>query len=335
MILPWLILIPFIGGILCWQGERFGAALPRAIAMFTMLLELALCLWLWSTGDFQLAPHPGADPVWTLEFKQVWIERFGINLHLAMDGLSLLMILLTGLLGVLSVLCSWSEIQKNVGFFHLNLMWILGGVIGVFLALDLFLFFFFWEMMLVPMYFLIALWGHSSAEGKTRIYAATKFFIYTQASGLIMLVAILGLVLVNYSTSGVLTFDYSQLLKAELPAGVEYILMLGFFVAFAVKLPVVPFHSWLPDAHAQAPTAGSVDLAGILLKTAAYGLLRFALPLFPNASAEFAPIAMVLGLIGIFYGAFLAFAQTDIKRLVAYSSVSHMGFILIGIYSGS
>ncbi|OYT95522.1 MAG: NADH-quinone oxidoreductase subunit M [Pseudomonas sp. PGPPP3] len=335
MILPWLILIPFIGGILCWQGERFGAALPRAIAMFTMLLELALCLWLWSTGDFQLAPHPGADPVWTLEFKHVWIERFGINLHLAMDGLSLLMILLTGLLGVLSVLCSWSEIQKNVGFFHLNLMWILGGVIGVFLALDLFLFFFFWEMMLVPMYFLIALWGHSSAEGKTRIYAATKFFIYTQASGLIMLVAILGLVLVNYSTSGVLTFDYSQLLKAELPPGVEYILMLGFFVAFAVKLPVVPFHSWLPDAHAQAPTAGSVDLAGILLKTAAYGLLRFALPLFPNASAEFAPIAMVLGLIGIFYGAFLAFAQTDIKRLVAYSSVSHMGFILIGIYSGS
>lgn len=335
MILPWLILIPFIGGILCWQGERFGAALPRAIAMLTMLLELALCLWLWSTGDFQLAPHPGADPVWSLEFKQVWIERFGINLHLAMDGLSLLMILLTGLLGVLSVLCSWSEIQKHVGFFHLNLMWILGGVIGVFLALDLFLFFFFWEMMLVPMYFLIALWGHSSAEGKTRIYAATKFFIYTQASGLIMLVAILGLVLVNYSTSGVLTFDYSLLLKAELPAGVEYILMLGFFIAFAVKLPVVPLHSWLPDAHAQAPTAGSVDLAGILLKTAAYGLLRFALPLFPNASAEFAPIAMLLGLVGIFYGAFLAFAQTDIKRLVAYSSVSHMGFILIGIYSGS
>jgi len=335
MILPWLILIPFIGGILCWQGERFGAALPRAIAMLTMLLELVLCLWLWSTGDFQLAPHPGADPVWSLEFKQVWIERFGINLHLAMDGLSLLMILLTGLLGVLSVLCSWSEIQKHVGFFHLNLMWILGGVIGVFLALDLFLFFFFWEMMLVPMYFLIALWGHSSAEGKTRIYAATKFFIYTQASGLIMLVAILGLVLVNYSTSGVLTFDYSLLLKAELPAGVEYILMLGFFIAFAVKLPVVPLHSWLPDAHAQAPTAGSVDLAGILLKTAAYGLLRFALPLFPNASAEFAPIAMLLGLVGIFYGAFLAFAQTDIKRLVAYSSVSHMGFILIGIYSGS
>ncbi len=304
--------------------------------MLTMSLELILSLWLWHTGNFQLAPAPGADPTWTMEFKHVWIQRFGINLHLALDGLSLLMILLTGLLGILSVLCSWNEIQRHVGFFHLNLMWILGGVVGVFLALDLFLFFFFWEMMLVPMYFLIALWGHSATDGKmSRINAATKFFIFTQASGLIMLVAILGLVLVNYDNTGVITFDYAQLLKANLAPGTEYILMLGFFIAFAVKLPVVPLHSWLPDAHAQAPTAGSVDLAGILLKTAAYGLLRFALPLFPNASAEFAPIAMTLGIIGIFYGAILSFAQTDIKRLVAYSSVSHMGFVLIGIYSGS
>ena len=336
MILPWLILIPFIGGFLCWLGERFGATLPRWIALLTMSLLLGIGLWLWANGDYTLAPAPGAEPAWALEYKVQWIQRFGISIHLALDGLSLLMILLTGLLGVLSVLCSWKEIQRHVGFFHLNLMWILGGVVGVFLALDLFLFFFFWEMMLVPMYFLIALWGHSSADGKkTRIYAATKFFIFTQASGLIMLVAILGLVLVNYNSTGVITFNYSDLLKAELPAGVEYLLMLGFFIAFAVKLPVVPFHSWLPDAHAQAPTAGSVDLAGILLKTAAYGLLRFALPLFPNASAEFAPIAMTLGLIGIFYGAFLAFAQTDIKRLIAFSSVSHMGFVLIGIYSGS
>jgi NADH-quinone oxidoreductase subunit M len=336
MILPWLILIPFIGGLLCWQGERFGPTLPRWIALLTMSLETALGLWVWSTGTFSYAPMPGADPTWALEFKHMWIERFGISVHLALDGLSLLMILLTGLLGVLSVLCSWKEIQRNVGFFHLNLMWILGGVVGVFLAIDLFMFFFFWEMMLVPMYFLIALWGHSSADGKkTRIYAATKFFIFTQASGLIMLVAILGLVLVNFNQTGVITFSYAELLKAKLSNSTEYILMLGFFIAFAVKLPIVPLHSWLPDAHAQAPTAGSVDLAGILLKTAAYGLLRFALPLFPNASAEFAPIAMTLGLIGIFYGAFLAFAQTDIKRLIAFSSVSHMGFVLIGIYSGS
>lgn len=334
MILPWLILIPFIGGLLCWQGERFGTTLPRWIALLTMSLLFGLGLWLWATGDFTLAPAPGADPVWAHEFKVNWIERFGITIHLAMDGLSVLMVTLTGLLGVLSVLCSWNEIQNRVGFFHLNLMWILGGVVGVFLAVDLFLFFFFWEMMLVPMYFLIALWGHSGSS-KTRIYAATKFFIFTQASGLVMLVAILGLVLVHYNATGVLTFNYADLLKTPLTPTAEYLLMLGFFIAFAVKFPVVPFHSWLPDAHAQAPTAGSVDLAGILLKTAAYGLMRFALPLFPNASAEFAPIAHWLGVFAIVYGALLSFAQTDIKRLVAFSSVSHMGFVLIAIYSGS
>ncbi|TWI53115.1 NADH-quinone oxidoreductase subunit M [Pseudomonas duriflava] len=336
MILPWLILIPFIGGLLCWLGDRSGNLLPRWIALLTMLLELVLGLWVWANGDFTLAPAPGAEQAWAMEFQYPWIQRFGISLHFALDGLSLLMVLLTGLLGLLAVVCSWREIQKHVGFFHLNLLWILGGVVGVFLALDLFLFFFFWEMMLVPMYFLIALWGHSSADGKkSRITAATKFFIFTQASGLIMLVAIVALVLVNYSSTGVLTFEYEDLLKTQMNPTVEYLLMLGFFIAFAVKLPAVPVHSWLPDAHAQAPTAGSVDLAGILLKTAAYGLLRFAVPLFPNASAEFAPIAMWLGIIGIFYGAFLSFAQTDIKRLVAYSSVSHMGFVLIGIYSGS
>ena len=335
MILPWLILIPFVGGLLCWQGERFSAALPRWIALLSMSLLLVLALCLWGSADFALAPAPGGAPRWAAEFQAPWIERFGISFHLALDGLSMLMVALTGLLGVLSVLCSWNEIQHRVGFFHLNLMWILGGVVGVFTAIDLFLFFFFWEMMLVPMYFLIALWGHSGSNGKSRITAATKFFIYTQASGLIMLVAILGLVFVHYNQTGELTFAYADLLKTQLAHGTEYLLMLGFFAAFAVKFPVVPVHSWLPDAHAQAPTAGSVDLAGILLKTAAYGLLRFALPLFPNASAEFAPIAMGLGLFAVVYGALAAFAQTDIKRLIAYSSVSHMGFILIAIYSGS
>ena len=335
MILPWLILIPFIGGLLCWQAERFGAALTRWIALASMALLLGLGLWLWGSADFSLAPAPDAGPRWAYEFRAAWIARLGIDIHLALDGLSVLMVVLTGLLGVLSVLCSWNEISRRVGFFHLNLLWILAGVIGVFLAVDLFLFFFFWEVMLVPMYFLIALWGHSGSSGKSRITAATKFFIYTQASGLIMLVAILALVFVHYGQSGVLTFNYADLLQTELAPGTEYLLMLGFFVAFAVKFPVVPVHSWLPDAHAQAPTAGSVDLAGILLKTAAYGLIRFCLPLFPNASAEFAPIAMGLGVFAIAYGALLAFAQTDIKRLVAYSSVSHMGFVLIAIYSGS
>ncbi|WP_455813414.1 NADH-quinone oxidoreductase subunit M [Pseudomonas graminis] len=334
MLLPWLIFIPFVGGLLCWQLERFGPKLPRWIALIAMGLTFVLSLQLWLQGDYSLTQAAGL-PQWQSEFSVPWIPRFGIEFHLALDGLSLLMVVLTGLLGLMAILCSWNEIEKWQGFFHLNLLWILGGVIGVFLAVDLFLFFFFWEMMLVPMYFLIALWGHKASDGKTRITAATKFFIYTQASGLVMLIAILALVFVHYNATGEWTFNYEQLLKTPMSHTVEYLLMLGFFIAFAVKMPVVPLHGWLPDAHSQAPTAGSVDLAGILLKTAAYGLLRFALPLFPNASAEFAPIAMWLGIIGIFYGAWMAFSQYDIKRLIAYTSISHMGFVLIAIYTGS
>jgi NADH-quinone oxidoreductase subunit M len=334
MILPWLILIPFIGGLLCWQSERLGLNVPRWIALITMSSVLVLSCVLWVQGNYTLNAA-GSHGQWQQEFQLPWIPRFGITFHLGLDGLSLLMVMLTGLLGVMAVACSWSEIQKHVGFFFLNLLWNLGGVIGVFLALDMFLFFFFWEMMLVPMYFLIALWGHNAPGGKGRIYAANKFFIFTQASGLILLLAILGLVFAHNMSTGVVTFDYEALRGTVMSPAVEMTLMLGFFIAFAVKLPIVPVHSWLPDAHSQAPTAGSVDLAGILLKTAAYGILRFALPFFPNASLEFAPIAMTLGVIGIFYGAILACAQNDVKRLIAYTSISHMGFVLVGIYSGS
>lgn len=335
MILLWLILIPIIGGLLCWQGERHaGPWLPRWFAAGSMLLVLILSLWLWISGDYSLAV-PGGTPQWALEFKRDWIPRFGISFHLALDGLSLMLVVLTALLGLMAVICSWREIDQRVGFFHLNLLWNLGAVIGVFLTLDLFLFFFLWEAMLVPMYFLIALWGHSGSKGSSRIGAATKFFIYTQASGLLMLIAILGLVFAHHAATGNYTFAYADLLDTPLSETTAWWLMLGFFVAFAVKLPVVPLHGWLPDAHAQAPTAGSVDLAGILLKTAAYGMLRFALPLFPEASQAFAPIAMTLGLIGIFYGAILACGQRDLKRLIAYTSISHMGFVLIGIYAGT
>lgn len=338
MMLPWLILIPIIGGFLCWISERLSNILPRWIALITMVLLVALSLLLWGTGNFSLAPNPHqlADSAnwWAFEFQVQWIPQLGISIHLAMDGLSILLIVLTAILGLLAVLCSWKEINSRVGFFYLNLMWILGGVIGVFVAVDLFLFFLFWETMLIPMFFLIALWGHSGSDGKTRIYAATKFFIFTQASGLLMLISIITLALKHYQQTNVITFDYIQLLGTNL-GGLEFILMLGFFIAFAVKLPVIPIHSWLPDAHAQAPTAGSVDLAGILLKTAAFGILRFAIPLFPEASIDFAPIAIWLGIISIIYGAILAFQQTDIKRLIAYTSISHMGFILVGIYSGS
>ncbi|RYZ84104.1 MAG: NADH-quinone oxidoreductase subunit M, partial [Moraxellaceae bacterium] len=331
--LTWLILIPFIGGLLSWQAERFGSKAPRWIALISMLALFACTLHLWLKYDYSLANLSSGQSVWAEELQVNWIPRFGISFHLALDGLSILMLLLTAFLGVLAVVCSWSEVQRKVGFFHLNLLWILGAVAGVFLALDMFLFFFFWEMMLIPMYFLISLWGHKSVDGKGRVEAATKFFIYTQSSGLLLLLAIVGLVFVHYTQTNVLTFDYAALRNTQMTERTEMILMLGFFIAFAVKFPVVPFHSWLPDAHSQAPTAGSVDLAGILLKTAAYGMLRFAIPFFPHASQEIAPIAMWLGVIGIIYGAFVAYSQDDIKRLIAYTSISHMGFVLIGIYS--
>lgn len=338
-LLPWLVFIPFLGGLLCWQLERFGSFVPGWTALITMGVSLLLIFQIywqgWGNSHSAFLAPIKMFPEWRAEFVLPWIPSLGIEFHLGLDGLSFLMLGLTVLLGTLAVLCSWQEVKKNQGFFYLNLLWILGGVIGVFLAIDLFLFFFFWEMMLVPMYFLIALWGHKASDGKTRISAATKFFIYTQASGLIMLIAILGLVLLHYRSTGEITFNYEHLLNTPMSHQVEYLLMLGFFIAFAVKMPVVPLHGWLPDAHSQAPTAGSVDLAGILLKTAAYGLLRFSLPLFPHASHEFAPIAYWLGIFGIFYGAWMAFSQTDIKRLIAYTSVSHMGFVLIAIYTGS
>lgn len=340
MLLPWLILIPFIGGLLCWQGERLGLKTPRWIALISMVSVFFISVYLWMTGDYGLANLGSTHPVWASEFQMPWIPRFGISIHLALDGFSLLLIALTGLLGSMAVLCSWREISNHVGFFHLNLLWSLGGVIGVFIAIDMFLFFFFWELMLIPTYFLIALWGHNPEVGKGRIHAAIKFLIYTQTSGLFLLFAIFGLVFVSYQHTGILSFDYHDLLGTftltGLSAGpLEWFLMLGFFMSFAVKLPIVPLHSWLPDAHSLAPTAGSVDLAGLLLKVAAYGLIRFSLPFFPDASHDFAPIAMFLGLLSIFYAAKLAFAQTDIKRLIAYTSVSHMGFVLIAVYAGT
>lgn len=336
MILTWIVLIPFIGGLLCWQGERLGLGIPRWIALLSMALVFVLGLQLWVNGDYSLESAAAQTGKWQIEYNLPWISRLGVNFHLALDGLALILVILTGWIGMMAVGCSWKEIQRHVGFFHLCLLWSIGGVLGVFLSIDLFLFFFFWEVMLVPTYFLIALWGHRSSDGKRdRVYAANKFFIFTQAGGLVMLISILALVLINYQATGHASFDYDTLRATPMSHGTEYLLMLGFFAAFAVKLPVFPVHSWLPDAHSQAPTAGSVDLAGLLLKTAGYGLLRFLLPFFPHAAAEFAPIAMWLGVIGIIYGAMMAFVQTDVKRLIAYTSVSHMGFVLIGVFSFS
>jgi len=325
MILLTFILILMAGGLLAWIAEWWIPSLSRWISLLTLLANFVMASWMW------IQNYSGIDlseSQWISQYSIPWIPAFGINFSLAMDGLSLLMLTLTFFLGVLAVAISWKEIQYRVGFFHFNLLWVLAGITGVFLTTDLFLFYFFWEVMLIPMYFLIGIWGHEN-----RRYAAYKFFIFTQASGLLMLLAILGLYFINGNQTGVYTFDYFRILGAELSPGVERMLMLGFLAAFIVKLPVVPFHSWLPDAHSQAPTAGSLILAGLLLKTGAYGLIRFVLPLFPVASAELAPWAMLSGVIGIIYGAFLAFAQTDLKRLVAYTSVSHMGFVILGMFA--
>ena len=326
MILVWLVAIPFAAGIVAWLAGRWHAKLPRWICLIGLALILALTLNLWWEKGQEVA-FSGKTP-WLVEIHQPWISSLGISFYLALDGLSLLLILLSAFLGIAAVVVSWTEIQERVGFFHFNLMWTLTGIIGVFLALDLFLFYFFWEMMLVPMYFLIALWGHEN-----RVYASVKFFIFTQVSGLLMLMGILGLYFIHHHLSGVYTFDYNQLLGTPMSQVASKWLMLGFLVAFVVKLPVVPVHTWLADAHTEAPTAGSVILAGLLLKTGAYGLLRFVVPLFPQAASAFAPIAGVLAVVSILYGALLAFGQTDLKRLVAYTSISHMGFVFLGVFS--
>ena len=317
--LVFLVVLPLFGGMLVWLPGAGRPTACRWICLLALGLDLALALGLWARA-------PDADG-WLARASWEWIPRFGIGVQLGLDGISLLLVLLTLLLGILSVLASWTEITDRVRFFHFNLMWILAGVLGVFLALDLFLFYFFWELMLVPMYFLIGIWGH-----ERRRYAALKFFLFTQASGLLMLVAILGLAFLHRRQEGAYSFSYEDLLELD-PGSAGIWLFLGFFVAFAVKLPALGLHTWLPDAHTEAPTAGSVILAGLLLKTGAYGLIRFAVPLFPDAARQVAPFAMVLGAAGVLYGALVAFGQRDLKRLVAYTSVSHLGFVLIGVFA--
>ena len=309
-----LIVVLVVAAVLAWLSERLDVRWPQWISLVVLAATAAWTLAVWLAGA----------PVETIELE--WIPRFGIALVLAMDGLSLLMVLLTLVLGMVAVVSSWTEIGERQGFFQLNLLLTLAGVVGVFTALDLFLFFVFWEVMLVPMYLLIAIWGHEQ-----RGYASMKFFLFTQISGLLLLAGILGLVFHHQALSGVLTFDYRELLgaAAALPAWI----MVGFLAAFLTKLPSVPVHTWLPDAHTQAPTAGSVILAGIMLKTGAYGLIRFVVPLFPDAAMELRYPLMLLGAVSVVYGGYLAFAQEDFKRLVAYSSISHMGFVLLGVFA--
>jgi NADH-quinone oxidoreductase subunit M len=258
-----------------------------------------------------------------------WIEQYGITYHVGIDGISLFLVLLTTLLSMISVLACWQDIQKKVKEFMICLLFLETGMIGVFISLDLFLFYCFWEVMLIPMYLLIGIWGSPAR----RIYAAVKFFLYTMFGSLLMLVAILYLYFYNGAQTGVYTFDLLELYKLTIPYNIQLWLFLAFALAFAIKVPMFPFHTWLPDAHTEAPTVGSVLLAAVLLKMGAYGFLRFNLPLFPSASLDFIPLISILALIGIIYGALVAMVQKDVKRLVAFSSVSHLGFVMLGLFT--
>jgi NADH-quinone oxidoreductase subunit M len=253
-----------------------------------------------------------------------WIPRFGISYHVGLDGISLPLILLTTFLMPIAILFSWKDVEKRVRLYHMAFLFLETGMLGVFVALDFFLFYVFWEGMLIPMYMIIGVWG-----GANRIYAAIKFFLYTMAGSVLMLVAIMWL----YFAAGLETFDILAYMEQPVQPWLQGWLFAAFALSFAIKVPVFPFHTWLPDAHVEAPTAGSVILAGVLLKMGTYGLMRLAMPLFPTAAREFAVFIMVLAVIGIIYGALVAMVQDDVKKLVAYSSVSHLGFVVLGLFS--
>jgi NADH-quinone oxidoreductase subunit M len=322
-ILHVLLAIPLLGVVPVLLGS---AAAARRTALVVTTLELVLSLGLWwgvdtGTGTLQLTA------------SAPWIPAWGIRYAVGIDGISMTMVLLTTLLMPLCVLGSWNYIQERERGYYAMLLTLLTGVIGVFIATDLFLFYVFWEVMLIPMYFIIGIWG-----GKNRLYAAIKFFVFTMAGSLLMLVAILVLAWAVAGQTGTLSFDYQVILANASAAGKLAPWLFGAFaLAFAIKVPIFPFHTWLPDAHVEAPTAGSVLLAGVLLKMGTYGFIRFAVPFFPAVARSpfVTSLIVALALIGIVYGALVAMVQPDIKKLVAYSSVSHLGFVMLGLWAAT
>jgi NADH-quinone oxidoreductase subunit M len=316
-----LIFFPAVGAVALMMLRGDDYKFIRSIAMLVSVAEFLFSLIL-------LRGVPIGSSGYQLEEFAKWIPAPPIHYHLGVDGISMFLVILTTFLTPISVLASWSSIQHRVKEFFVMLLLLEVGVVGVFLSLDMFLFFLFWELMLIPMAFLIGIWGH-----ERRVYAAVKFVLYTMAGSILMLVGIIWL----YNATG--TFDLptiQQMLangQLTLEPRTEMLLFLGFFVAFAIKVPLFPLHTWLPDAHVEAPTAGSVMLAGVLLKLGTYGMMRFCLPLFPEASHRAARWVAVLAIIGIIYGALVSMVQPNLKKLVAYSSVSHLGFVVLGIFA--
>ena len=329
-ILPVLLALPLVGAVLLYlpgvgarggSDDLAGGAGARVVAFAVFVAEFVLSLGLWWSYD-------AANPGWQMVVDASWIPAWGARFTVGLDGISLMMVLLTTFLMPLAVLGSWSGIRTKLRGYYALMLILTTGMLGVFMALDLFLFYVMWEIMLVPMYFIIGIWG-----GERRIYASLKFFIYTMLGSLLMLVAILWLWI---KVGNGETFGYDALLaQGGIPYHHALWLFGAFFLAFAVKVPMFPFHTWLPDAHVEAPTAGSVVLAGIMLKMGTYGFLRFALPLFPGAAMTpwIRTSILVLAVIGIIYGALVAMVQPDFKKLVAYSSVSHLGFVMLGIFA--
>ena len=309
-LLSLIIWLPTLGALvlLFLRNEEHIKIIALTTALADFLVSLFLLVWWVNDGSMQF------------QESVAWIPQLNINYHLGIDGISLFLVLLTTLLGPIVVLFSWHNVKDNLKSFLFLLLVQQTGMLGVFLALDLAVFFIFWEFTLIPMYFLIGRWG-----GKNRVYAAVKFFLYTMAGSALMLVVILLL----YWNSG--SFDWMELQKAPMSLDLQIWAFLAFALAFAIKIPLFPFHTWLPDAHVQAPTAGSVILAGVLLKMGSYGFIRFNLPLFPQATQMYAPLLAFLAIVGILYGALVALVQKDVKSLVAYSSIAHLGFVMLGV----
>jgi NADH-quinone oxidoreductase subunit M len=322
MLLTAITFLPALGALLIVALPRDRAPLVKGAAFGVTLVTFLVSLPLYfgfnaASASYQFAEH------------RAWMPSLGISYHVGVDGLSVLLVLLTTFLTPLTVLSAWNAIESRWKEFAITMLLLETGMVGVFVALDLFLFYVFWEAMLVPMYLIIGIWG-----GSNRVYAAIKFVLYTLAGSLLMLVAILALYFRHGAATGNYTFDLPVLAQFILPAGgAQNLLFLAFALAFAIKVPMFPFHTWLPDAHVEAPTAGSVILAGVLLKMGTYGFLRFCLPLFPHASLQFTPWIFALAIIGIIYGAWVSTVQLDIKKLVAYSSVSHLGFVMLGLFT--
>ena len=319
-LITWMIFFPLVGGVVLLFVKDSSEKERRRVRHLSMAFSLAaFAVSIGILAEFR----ENFSGIQFIE-KAAWIPQFGISYHVGLDGISLPLILLTTFLTPIALFFSWQDVDRRIRLYYMSVLFLETGMLGVFVALDFFLFYVFWEGMLIPMYMIIGVWG-----GTRRIYAAVKFFLYTMVGSVLMLVAILWL----YFSTGAKTFDILVHLGDPVGHALQGWLFAAFALSFAIKIPLFPFHTWLPDAHVEAPTAGSVILAGVLLKMGTYGFMRLAMPLFPEAAREFAPAIIALAVIGIVYGALVAMVQDDMKKLVAYSSVSHLGFVVLGLFS--